>query len=231
MKKIFVIEGCDGSGKETQTKELIKKLNKINIDTYSISFPNYDELSSGPVREYLNGNISKNPNDISAKATSYFFAIDRYITFKKYISHYYNDDKSVIIFDRYTQSNLIHQGGKLIEKYGNTSYLDEFSYWLYNLEYNDLELPRPTLTIYLNIPLDYSIELMKNRKNKSNHSTVKDINESDITFLKNSITSGLYFAKRQGWRIIECVKDGKLRSIDDISNEIFESVIPYLKEN
>ena len=85
MKKIFVIEGIDGSGKETQTKELIRRLKENNINTYSISFPNYNELSSGPVREYLNGSISQNTNDISAKATSYLFAIDRYITFNKHI--------------------------------------------------------------------------------------------------------------------------------------------------
>ncbi len=229
MRKIFVIEGNDGAGKKTQTKELIKNLNKLNIKTYSTSFPNYNELSSGPVREYLNGNISKTPNEISYKATSYLFAIDRYITFRKHILPYYNDAETIIVFDRYTQSNLIHQGGKIITEYGNTDHLDEFSKWLYNLEYNDLELPKPTATFYLYVPIDFTINMIKNRPNKIDNSMEKDINEKDLTFLCNSAKSGLYYAKKQNWHIIECVKDGILRSIEDISAEILSIVTTYLK--
>ena len=230
MKKIFVIEGIDSSGKETQTKELIRRLKENNINTYSISFPNYNELSSGPVREYLNGSISQNTNDISAKATSYLFAIDRYITFNKHIKSLYNDNNTVIIFDRYTQSNLIHQGGKIISKYGHNckDKLDEFSDWLYNLEYVDLELPKPTLTFYLHVPLEVSIKMMEHRNNKITNDEKKDINESNLDFLKNSTASGLYYAKSQNWNIIECTKDNNIRSIEDISDEIFKLVLKYI---
>ncbi|MDD3303475.1 MAG: thymidylate kinase [Clostridia bacterium] len=228
MNKIFVIEGTDGVGKQTQTNELIKRLNQLDISTYTTSFPKYDDLSSGPVREYLSGNISQNPNDISAKAASSFYAVDRYITFKKYIESYYNDNSTVIVFDRYTQSNLIHQGGKLIGEKKNFDKLDEFSNWLYHLEYEDLSLPKPTATIYLYAPVDFTINMTKNRANKITNEAKKDIHESDRTHLQHAAEAGLYFAKKQGWQIIECVKDGTLRTVDDIASEILSIVKKYL---
>jgi len=132
MKKIFVIEGTDGSGKQTQTEKIYNKLISKGIPSYKTSFPNYDNLSSGPVREYLSGNISKNPNDISAKAASAFYAVDRYISYKETIEKLYNDDETVIFFDRYVSSNLLHQGGKVLGQTGSYDKLSEFADWNYN---------------------------------------------------------------------------------------------------
>ena len=88
MNKIFVIEGTDGSGKQTQTQKTYERLLQDGNKVFKTSFPNYDNPSSGPVKEYLSGNISKNPNDISAKAASLFYAVDRYITYKENIEPY-----------------------------------------------------------------------------------------------------------------------------------------------
>jgi dTMP kinase len=230
MNKLFVIEGTDGSGKQTQTEQLKIALTEMGLKIISASFPNYESLSSGPVREYLNGNISNNANDISAKAASSFFAIDRYITFNKEFKKYYLDNDTIIISDRYTQSNLIHEGSKFIARndLNKNQMLDQFSDWLYNFEYVDLELPKPTATIYLHVPTDVTIELIKNRNNKITNMSEKDINERDISHLYNSEKAGLYYARSQNWHIIECVKDNKMRTIKDISNEIIETVKIYL---
>jgi len=230
MEKLFVIEGTDGSGKQTQTESLKSALKNIGYNTISFSFPNYESLSSGPVKEYLNGNISPNVNDISAKAASTFYAVDRYITFKKDMESFYKDDKTIIVCDRYTQSNLIHQGSKIIAENNNDmlQQLDDFSNWLYNLEYGDLKLPKPTATIYLYVPTDFTMSLTKNRANKITKETTKDIHEKDSTHLYNAEKSGLYYAKSQGWHIINCVVNNKMRTIEDISMEILNIVKTYL---
>lgn len=224
MNKIFVIEGTDGSGKQTQTNLIYERLIKDEKNVFKTSFPNYDNPSSGPVKEYLSGNISKDPNDISPKAASCFYAVDRYISYKENIEKYYKDDKTIILFDRYISSNLLHQGGKILKECNDFSKLDEFCDWISNLEYNDLELPKPTQVFFLHVPVDYTLSLMKNRDNKFSKDSKKDIHEIDPYHLKKSEASGLYFAKKLNWQIIECVKDGKLRSIEDINNEIYSAI-------
>jgi dTMP kinase len=224
MNKIFVIEGTDGSGKQTQTEKIYNRLINEGIHSYKTSFPNYDNLSSGPVREYLAGNISKNPNDISPKAASTFYAVDRYISYKENIEKYYNDDETVIFFDRYVSSNLLHQGGKVLGQTGSYDKLSEFADWNYNLEYHDLELPMPTVIFFLYVPIEFTLSLMNNRENKITHESKKDIHETDINHLTNASNSGYYLAKKLGWHIVECVRDGKLREIDDIHNEIYNVV-------
>ena len=224
MNKIFVIEGTDGSGKETQTNRTYEKLIQDGKTVFKTSFPNYDNLSSGPVREYLSGNISTNPNDISAKAASMFYAVDRYITFKENLEDYYKDDKTILLFDRYVSSNLLHQGGKVLKSTGDYSKLDDYISWLENIEHSDLELPKPTKVFFLHLPVEYTLQLMKERKNKFTKSEKKDIHETDKDHLANAINSGLYIAKKLNWCIIECIKDGKLRSIEDINNEIYSHI-------
>lgn len=225
MNKIFVIEGTDGSGKQTQTQKTYERLLQDGNKVFKTSFPNYDNPSSGPVKEYLSGNISKNPNDISAKAASLFYAVDRYITYKENIEPYYNDEETIILFDRYVSSNLLHQGGKILASTEDYSKLDEFIYWIEEREFGDLELPKATLTFFLYVPIDFTLELMKERKNKFTNDEKKDIHELDAKHLENAVNSGLYVAKKLNWQIIECVKDGKLRSIEDINDEIYSKIL------
>lgn len=228
MKKIFVIEGTDGSGKETQANLIYERLIKDKKDVFKTSFPDYNSQSSGPIKEYLSGAISSNPNDISAKAASCFYAVDRYISYKKNIEQYYKDDKTIILFDRYISSNLLHQGGKILNSTEDFEKLDDFCKWLFKLECNDLELPIPTQVFFLHVPVEFSLSLMKNRENKYSHESKKDIHEIDPNHLKNAEASGLYFAKKLNWQIIECVKDGKLRSIEDINNEIYSIILKLI---
>ena len=226
--KIIVIEGTDGSGKQTQTQLLIKRLEQEGYTVYSTSFPNYPSDSSAAVRMYLNKQIKKDAKDVSAKAASVFYAVDRYITYRKEIEPIYIEGEKVIVFDRWVESNIIHQGCKLIsdisdEKDRNEK-LVEFIEWLHGLEYLDMEVPKPDVTIYLNVPIDYTIKLRKDRANKITGGEEQDIHEADEKHLLDASVAGMLAAKTLKWQVIECVRDGNMRTIEDIAEEIWQSV-------
>lgn len=226
--KIIVIEGTDGSGKQTQAAVLKARLAKQGYDVYSTSFPNYDSDSSAAVKMYLNGEIRKNATEVSAKAASMFYAIDRYITYKKEIEEIYEERENVIVFDRWVSSNIIHQGSKLIadvkSEYDREIILADFIRWLDRIEHEDLGVPRADTTIYLYVPLEYTIALREKRANKITGGEKQDIHEADNNYLKNAVDTGLLAAKKLGWQIIECVKDGEMRSIEDIADEIWKKI-------
>lgn len=226
--KIVVIEGTDGSGKQTQARLLKERLEQAGFKVYSTSFPNYSSDSSAAVRMYLNGKIKEHAEDVSAKAASAFYAVDRYITYKREIEQIYKGGESVIVFDRWVESNIIHQGAKMIanipDEKERQQHLSSFAKWLYDLEYLDFEVPKPDITIYLNVPLDYTMKLRKNRANKITGGQRQDIHEADDTHLINASESGMMAAKMFNWQVIECVKDGEMRSIEDIAEEVWKRV-------
>jgi len=230
--KIIVIEGTDGTGKATQTQALKDHLTKDGEDIYTMSFPNYDSNSSAAVKMYLGGEITTDSNDIHAKPASMFYAIDRYISYKKYIEPVYKEGNKVIIFDRYTSSNIVHQGSKELAKFEEGSLegedaLKNIIKWIENAEYVDLGIPRPDITIYLNVPIEYTIKLREGRLNKITGEGKQDILESDTAHLINASKSGLMAAKILGWHVIECIKDNKMRTVEDIHSEIYEAVKKY----
>ena len=226
--KIIVIEGTDGSGKQTQTEKLKERLEKNGYEVYSLSFPNYSSDSSAAVKMYLNGEIREKSTDVSAKAASIFYAVDRYITFKKEIEKVYLEGKKVIVFDRWVASNIIHQGSKLIanmqDEDKKKEELTHFITWLDNMEHGDLEVPKADVTIYLNVPTEYTTKLRNNRANKITGREKQDIHESDEKHLIDANMTGILASKILNWNVIECVKDGKMRSIEDISEEIWQTV-------
>lgn len=226
--KIIVIEGTDGSGKQTQAQILRKRLEMEGYTVYSTSFPNYPSDSSAAVRMYLNGQIKKEPKEVSAKAASTFYAVDRYITYKQEIEPIYKEGESVIVFDRWVESNIIHQGCKLISDISDekerSQKLVEFIEWLHGLEYLDMEVPKPDVTIYLNVPVDYTIKLRKDRANKITGGEQQDIHEADEKHLIDASMSGTLAAKTLNWQVIECVKDGQMRTIEDIASEVWQRV-------
>lgn len=227
--KIIVIEGTDGSGKQTQTQALRQRLETEGYNVFQMSFPNYSSKSSELVKMYLNGEIGKSPSDVSAEAASMAFALDRYITYKREIEKAYKEGNCVFLFDRYTPSNIIHQGCKVIDdgldEMENEEMLTKFILWLYNLEHRDLKIPKANKTIYLNVPIEYTVELRKDRANKITGGEVQDIHEADIDYLKKASKTGFMAAKQLDWNIIECVADGSMRTIEDIAEEIYQKVM------
>ena len=218
--KLIIIEsGSDASGKATQSKGLLERLQKEGKNVKKVQYPNYDSESSVLVKMYLRGDFGKNADDVDAYVASTFFTADRYASYKTEWEDFYKDG-GIIIADRYTTSNMVHQGSKIMDKEGRDSYLE----WLDDYEYNMFKIPRPDYVIFLDVPVDYSIKLMENRKNKITGEDEKDIHESDKDYLRRTYENSLYIADKYDWRIIECVRDGELRSIEDIGQEIYEIV-------
>lgn len=226
--KIIVIEGTDGSGKATQTKLLMQRLEKEGCRVFTTSFPKYDSSSSALVKMYLDGQITENANGVSAKAASVFYAADRYITYKKDMEDLYESGDYVMLFDRYSGSNIIHQGAKVISSFADKENaeqeLQNFIMWLYDFEHKDLGIPKPDAVIYLNVPIEYTEKLREGRKNKFSGTEKQDVHESDSSHLKNASKAGLMASDMLGWYVVECVKDDEMRTIEDISEEVFSIV-------
>lgn len=225
MGKIIVIEGTDSSGKETQTKLLYEKIKKIYSKTIKISFPNYDSPACEPVKMYLAGEFGNDASKINPYPVSTMYAIDRYASFKKDWEKFYDEDY-IIITDRYTTSNMIHQASKLENKEEKEKYL----HWLEDLEYQKIEIPKPNLVIFLKMPTEYAKMLMETRKNKITGNEKKDIHEIDEVYLKKSYDNACEISKKYLWSEIDCVKDEKIKDIDEINEEIFSLVKELLNK-
>ena len=215
MGKLIVIEGVDASGKATQTKLLYEYLKEKYEKVEKIEFPDYESESSSLVKMYLNGDFGKTANDVSPYIASTFFAADRYASYKTKWEKLYNDDY-IIIADRYVTANMIHQASK----YDNKEEKEKFLNWLCDFEYNLYKLPEPDIKLFLNVPPHISAELMRERLNKFTEQEEKDIHERDSEYLKKTYENAVYIADNYGFKTVNCVKDEKMRTIDDIAGEI-----------
>ncbi len=222
MGKLIVIEGTDGSGKSTQFRLLTQRLENENIAFQKLVFPQYSEPSSALIRMYLGGEFGSKPTDVNAYAASTFYAVDRYASYKKVWGNWY-EQGGLVVSDRYTTSNAVHQASKEpAEKQG------EFLKWLYELEYDRLGLPKPDLIIYLDVPTDFTEQMMRRREADTN--TTADIHEQDLDYLATCRRTGRAAAEYYGWTVIQCVRDGRMRSIEDIHEEIYRHVAAIVEE-
>lgn len=219
MGKIIVIEGTDSSGKETQTKKLYEKIILKYNNVKKITFPNYESPACNPVKMYLAGEFGETALDINPYPVSTMFAIDRYASYKKDWEKFYKDG-GIIITDRYVQSNMIHQASKINDEKEKEKYMD----WLDDLEFNKIEVPRADLVIFINMPPEFAKKLMAERKNKITGEEAKDIHERDEEYMKKSYENACNISKKQNWKEILCVKNGELKTIEEISEEIYSVV-------
>ena len=216
MGKLVVIEGTDGSGKSTQFRLLTEAVEGLGYEFRKLVFPQYSEDSSALIRMYLGGQFGTKPTDVNAYAASAFYAVDRYASYKKVWGEWY-EQGGLVLSDRYTTSNAVHQASKEPEERRK-----EFLGWLYEFEYDRLGLPRPDLTIYLDVPTEYTEKLMRSREAATG--TSADIHEQDLTYLSTCRKMGKTAAEYYGWTVIDCVRDGAMRSIEDIHQEILGHV-------
>ena len=223
MGKIFVIDGTDGSGKQTQLEKLKNRFEGEKIDYKAVSFPNYDSPSSSLVKMYLSGEFGENAKQVSPYIASTFYAADRYATFKKEYEGYYNSG-GIILADRYTTSNMVHQAGKIESEEEREKFLN----WLWDFEFNLYGLPVPTKVFFLNMPPEYATKLMKDRENKITHEEKKDIHERDEKHMQASYNEACKLAKKYDWCEIKCVENNEIRTIDDIHEEIFKKIKKYI---
>ena len=214
--KLYVIEGLDGSGKGTQAELLFGKLKKKGIEVRKVSFPNYASDSSAPVRMYLRGDFGTDPSSVNAYAASSFYAVDRYAGYKADWGSFY-EEGGIIIADRYTTSNAVHQCSKLPEEEW-----DVFLQWLFHYEYDLLGIPAPESVIYLEVDPEISQKLMAGRY--EGDEARKDIHERNVQYLQRSAKAAAYCCGKLGWKKISCAREGKMRTIEDISAEIMETL-------
>ena len=213
--RLIVIEGTDGSGKSTQFARLCQRAEAAGIPFQRLVFPQYQEESSALVRMYLSGQFGTDPQDVNAYAASSFFAVDRFASYRKDWSRDYA--KGVVIADRYTTSNAVHQCSKLPRQQWE-SFLD----WLFDFEYNKLGIPVPDCVIYLNVEPQVSQALMTARY--SGDESKKDIHERDLAYLKHSREAAQYCAEKLGWLTVDCCRDGQMLPIEEIHKRIMRLV-------
>lgn len=216
MGKLIIFEGLDGSGKGTQTELACQSLRQKGYDPLKITFPDYESESSALVKMYLSGQFGQKPDDVNAYAASTFYAVDRYASYKTSWGAAYRSN-SLIISDRYTTSNAVHQCSKL-----PPMHWDGFLEWLFDFEYKKLGLPAPDAVIYLAVDPDVSQRLITERYNGDQ--SKMDIQEKDTEYLARSRAAAEYCARKLGWKRIECttVADGvkTIRSVEDIHAEV-----------
>lgn len=222
--KLIIIEaGSDASGKATQTKRLFTRMKNERYNIRKVEYPNYKSSSSALVKMYLNGEFGYRPEDVNAYAASTFYSVDRYASYTKEWKRYYQNG-GIVLADRYTTSNMVHQASKLEDEEERNKYLD----WLWDLEFVKLGLPVPDMVIFLDVPPVISNGLMCNRNNKITGGSKKDIHESDSEYLRKTYVNACRIAEKYNWKRIQCIEGSFLRSIEDIHDEIYNYVVKNL---
>jgi dTMP kinase len=216
--KIIVIEGTDCSGKETQSKLLEKKMKESKKKCIRFGFPMY-ETPTGKIvggaylgkPEIFSSFFKEGAVNVDSHVASLYYAADRKYNIPK-IEDYLNKGYYVIL-DIYISSNQAHQGSKILDdddRFDMYQCIDKLEYWL-------LKLPKPDITIFLHVPFENSIELRKNREHIDEH-------EKSEEHLKNAEKAYIELSELYNWKRIECIKNNKLRTVEDISKEILKII-------
>lgn len=226
--KLIVIDGADGSGKTTQTTLLLAHLKKDGYKVKFIHFPKYKENFFGKFIGHCLSEQYYNWVNIHPKIASVVYAADRWESKTKiedWIKAGY-----IVITDRYISSNQIHQGGKIANEKKRQAFME----WLDEMEYKVFKIPRPDLTLYLALPIESVLKLIKERDYQGARAYLgskKDVHEKDKNFLKNSIKSALWLAKREkNWAKIDCTKNGAILPRPEIHEMIYAQVKKIIRK-
>lgn len=222
--KLITIEAGDGSGKATQTKALYDRLLAEGYQVLKVEYPDYQSESSALVRMYLGGEFGQQAENVSAYGASAFFAVDRYASYLLKWRQAY-ESGWIILADRYTTSNMVHQAVKL----KNSAEREEFLTWLWDFEFGRLQLPVPDRVIYLNMPPEISDRLINSRAAKDS-SRQKDIHEKDTSYLHHCHRAYNEVAEKYGWVKISCAQQGNLRTVQDIHEDVYQAVKEILRD-
>ena len=218
MSSLIVLEGSDGSGKATQTTRLYERLQNLGVDVIRVSFPNYESESSALIKMYLRGDFGATAEEVNPYAAATFYAVDRFASFQSWKDFYAGD--GVILADRYVGSNMAHQSAKIRRKADREKFLN----WLDSFEYKRLKLPRPDLTIFLDMPPKIAAMLRRERGRE-------DIHESDAAYMLRSYNAYKEIAEKFQWKVINCASGNFAKSAIDIHEEIFSLVEAMLIDN
>lgn len=214
--KLIVFEGTDGSGKATQAGLLAERLRGEGILFREIDFPRYGNPFALPAELYLKGSLGRRPEDVSAYAASILYAVDRFASYKEDWGGAY-EAGTLILANRYTTSNAVHQASKL-----PPNEREEYLSWLLDLEYRRLGLPEPDLVLYLDLPTEISEWMLRQREQATGRKA--DIHEQDEAYLRSCRENARQIARNLGWTVVDCARDGGIRSVEDISEEVWRRV-------
>lgn len=218
--KLIVLEGTDGSGKSTQFARLCQRMEAEGFAFQRLVFPQYQEPSSALIKMYLAGEFGSRPGDVNPYASSAFYAVDRYASWKKVWEDWYSAG-GLVLADRYTTSNAVHQAAKL-----PAGEREVYLEWLFDLEYRRLGLPEPDMVIYLDLPSEVSEELLRRREAETGAKA--DIHEQDALYLRQCRESARDIARSLGWRILHCADGLALHTPEAIHSQVWELVQPLL---
>ena len=220
--KLIVFEGTDGAGKTTQFRLMAQRLEAEGVSVRKIDFPRYGNPFAQPAELYLQGKLGRHPGDVGAYAATTMYAIDRYASYKEDWGEFY-EAGGLILANRYTTSNAVHQAAKL----GHEE-REEYLRWLFDLEYRRLELPEPDLVVYLDLPTEISARLLRQRQEATH--TAADIHEQDEDYLRQCRENAREIVRQLGWRRIDCARDGTVRTPEDIHGEVWTLVRQLIGE-
>jgi len=216
--QFILVEGTDGSGKATQAKLLARALRRTGKKVVMVDFPQYGQPSAWLVEQYLNGRFGS-AQKLGAYVPSLFYALDRFEASAR-IRMALKAGKTVIA-NRYTLSNAAHQGGKI----SSPKERHKFWYWLFDLEYNLLHLPKPDVTIILHVPPKVSQQLVDKKSARVyTHGKKRDLHEADLHHLKAAERAYLELAKIYRFKLVECINRGQLLSPSEIHAKVWEII-------
>jgi len=226
--KLIVIDGTDGSGKGTQVELLVNRLKKEGKKIKIVDFPEYYKNFFGAFLGHCLSEQYYNWIKVHPKIASVVYAADRYESSEEIRSCLKKG--YIVIANRYVSANQIHQGGKI----KSAKKRNDFMKWLDEMEYGVFKIPRPDITLYLSLPIDIVLQLLKDRdssKMKREYlKKKKDVHEADVDFLKNSIKSAMKLEKEvPNFIKIECSAKGKILSREDIHEMIYAKVKKVIK--
>ena len=215
---LIAIEGIDGSGKGTQAKRLHERLSAEGTKAALIGFPRYAETHFGrAVGEFLNGRFGE-LDQVHPLLVSLLYAGDRFESRSMLLQA--QDENDVVVLDRYVASNLAHQGAKC-----RGPERDELIGWIEQVEHRIHRMPRPDLVILLDLPVETAQRLIAVKQKRAYTDRAADLQEADADYLEQVRAVYRQLAEREpNWRLIDCLRRGELRSVDEIGEEMLEIV-------
>jgi dTMP kinase len=214
--KFIVMDGSDGSGKQTQVAMLADYLRRQDRVVSSIDFPRYkDNFHGRLLKAALQGEFGDFLS-LTPYTASFLYTGDRFESSEEIKERLVAGE--IVVADRFTTANMIHQGGKFTDPVKRQEYLD----WITDLEYGYLGMPKPDVVLFLRVPVEISLTLLEDKKGK-------DKAEESVPYLTRSLACAEAIAPQYGWKVVDCAPDGVvMRTREDIHQEVVEKIAPFL---
>ena len=216
---LIVLDGADGSGKATQTRLLVERLKAEGKEVQTLDFPQYTQNMAGTLlRECLDGKRGDFMH-MDARIASMLYAVDRFESKDKIQG--WLDEGAVVVLDRYVSANMMHQGAKIAD----ADEVKNFLSWLDTLEHRVFKIPRPDIILYLDVPLEDRMRMVKEavQEGKESKGERVDVAEADIEHQYTAGERAKEIVRSQNnWKQIICTQEGAMRTREGIHEEIYE---------